>query len=77
MDSKPLHNRETYASKWTFSGSGSDNGLPTAITATQWLPGALPPRDETDHSPPSIAEDKNEWSYNYAPPIRHHDVLLG
>jgi len=27
-----------------------------------------------DHSPPSSAEFKNEWSYTSAPTIRHHGV---
>jgi hypothetical protein len=38
----------------------------------QWVPGALPlgvkrPGRETDHSPPSSAEVKNEWSYTSTP----------
>jgi len=29
-----------------------------------------------DHSPPSRAEIKNVWSYNFTPPIRLHGVVL-
>jgi hypothetical protein len=37
--------------------------------AIQWVPGALSlgikrPEREADHSPPSIAEVKNAWSYS-------------
>jgi hypothetical protein len=31
---------------------------------------------ETDHSPPSSAKVKNEWSYTSTPPIRLHGVVL-
>jgi hypothetical protein len=34
------------------------------------------PRSEADHSPPSSAEVKNEWSYTSIPPIRLHGVVL-
>ena len=37
------------------------------------FPGVLPGRD-ADHSPPSSAEVKNEWSYTTMPYIRHHGV---
>jgi len=48
----------------------------------QRVPGVLSPAvkrsgREADHSPPSSAEVKNAWSYNYTPPIRLHGVLLG
>jgi hypothetical protein len=44
-------------------------------------PGALSlgikwPEREADHSPPSRAQVKNEWSYNSAPPIRLHGAVL-
>jgi hypothetical protein len=47
----------------------------------QWVPGALSPEGrrpgrETDHSPPSSAEVKNEWSYTSTPRIRLHGVVL-
>jgi hypothetical protein len=39
----------------------------------QWVPEALSlglkwPGDEANHSPPSKAEVRNEWSYNSTPP---------
>jgi hypothetical protein len=39
----------------------------------QWVPGAVTPGvkwpgRKADHSPPSSADVKNEWSYNSAPP---------
>jgi hypothetical protein len=47
----------------------------------QWVPEALSlgvkrPGIEADHSPPSSAEVKNEWSYTSTPPIRLHGVVL-
>jgi hypothetical protein len=57
----------------------------TALGSTQppiqWVPGALSlgvkrPGSEADHSPPSSAEVKNEWSYTSTPPIRLHGVVL-
>jgi hypothetical protein len=47
----------------------------------QWIPGALSlavkrPGREADHSPPSSAEVKNEWSYTSTPRIRLHGVVL-
>jgi hypothetical protein len=38
----------------------------------QWVPGSLSPGikrpwREADHSPPSVAEIKNAWSYTYTP----------
>jgi len=46
----------------------------------QWVPGAIflavkRPEHEVDHSPPSNAELKNEWSYTISP-IRLHGVVL-
>jgi hypothetical protein len=34
------------------------------------------PGRETDHTPPTVAEVKNAWSYKFAPPIRLDGVLL-
>jgi hypothetical protein len=46
-----------------------------------WVPGALSlgvkrPGREADHSPPSSADVKDEWSYTSAPPILLHGVVL-
>jgi len=46
----------------------------------QWIPVAIflavkRPDHEVDHSPPSNAELKNEWSYTISP-IRLHGVVL-
>jgi hypothetical protein len=48
---------------------------------TQSVPGALflgvkRPVLVADHSPPSIAEAKNVWSYTSTPPIRLHGMVL-
>jgi hypothetical protein len=47
----------------------------------QRVPGALSmgvkqPGREADHSLPSSAEVKNEWSHTSTPPIRLHGVVL-
>jgi hypothetical protein len=47
----------------------------------QWVPGVLSlgvkrQGSEADHSHPSNAEVKNEWSYTSTPPIRLHGVVL-
>jgi hypothetical protein len=47
----------------------------------QGVPQALPsrvkrPLRESDHSPPSNAEVKNEWIYTSTPPVRLHGVVL-
>jgi hypothetical protein len=47
----------------------------------QWVPGILSlgvkrPGREADHSPPSSAEIKNEWSYTSTPPTCLHGVVL-
>jgi hypothetical protein len=31
---------------------------------------------EADHSPPSSAEVKDEWSYSSTPPMRLHGIVL-
>jgi hypothetical protein len=38
--------------------------------------GVKRPVRETDHSPPSSAEDKNVWRYTSTPPTRLHGVVL-
>jgi len=38
--------------------------------------GAKRPGRETDHSPTSVAEIKNAWSYTSTPPMRLHVVVL-
>jgi hypothetical protein len=48
---------------------------------TKWVLGDLShwikrPRREGDHSSPSSAELKNEWSYTSTPAIRHCVVLI-
>jgi len=47
----------------------------------QWVPGVLTPEvkwtvREVDHSPPSSADVKNEWSYTSTSPIRPHGLVL-
>jgi hypothetical protein len=37
-------------------------------------PGAKRPGREVNHSPPSSAEVKNEWSYSSSPSIRLHSM---
>jgi hypothetical protein len=51
----------------TFSTS---NGYRGALSL-----GVKRPEREVDHSPPSSAEVKNEWTYTSAPPILHGVVL--
>jgi hypothetical protein len=34
-----------------------------------YFPGEKRPEREVDHSPPSSAESKNEWSYNFTPSV--------
>jgi len=46
----------------------------------QWVPGSISldvkhQKREVDHSPPSSAEFKNEWSYTSTPPIHLHGVV--
>jgi hypothetical protein len=38
--------------------------------------GVKQPGREADHSPPSSAEIKNEWSYTSTPPLHLHGVVL-
>jgi hypothetical protein len=57
------------------------NGLGLTEPPIQWAPGALSlgvkrPGREADHSLPSSAEVKNEWSYTSISPIRLHGVVL-
>jgi len=49
--------------------------------AIQWVPGDTSPglkqpENEADHSPPSIAEVRNSWSYITVPPVSLHGVVL-
>jgi hypothetical protein len=39
-------------------------------------PGVKRPGREADHSHPSSAEAKSEWSYTSTPPVHLHDVVL-
>jgi hypothetical protein len=45
-------------------------------SGTQCVPGVKMPVREANLSPPSSAEDKNEWSYTSTPPIHVHGVVL-
>jgi hypothetical protein len=61
--------------------SASRPALESTQPPIQWVPGALSPRvkragRESDHSPPSIAEVKNAWSYTSTPRIPLHGVVL-
>jgi hypothetical protein len=56
-------------------GSGAHPASYPMGTGTLSL-GVKRPRREADHSPPSSAEVKNEWSYTSTPPIRLHGVVL-
>jgi len=40
-----------------------------------WVPGVKQPEREADHSPPSSAKVKNDWSYTSTPPRRLHGVV--
>jgi hypothetical protein len=42
----------------------------------QWAPGVKRPGGEADHSPPSSAEVKNEWSCISTPPIHLHGMVF-
>jgi hypothetical protein len=67
---------------WNFSlhhcvqnGSGAHPASYPMDTGGSF-PGVKRPGREADHSPPSSAEVKNEWSYTSTPPIRLHGVVL-
>jgi hypothetical protein len=56
-----------------FTTAMSRTALGPTQPPIQWVPGALPlgvkrPGREVDHSPPSSAEVKNEWSYTSITP---------
>jgi hypothetical protein len=56
------------------------NFMTTSQSPIQWVSAALSlwvkrPGREADHSPPSSAEVKNEWSYA-STPIRLHGLVL-
>jgi hypothetical protein len=48
--------------------------LPTPWVSGAVSPGVKRPRREVNNSPPSNAEDRNEWSYTSDPPICLHGV---
>ena len=60
-----LHSVET--------GSGDHLTLHSISTGVL-APGVKQSRREIDHSPPSCAEVKNEWCYNFPAPLCFHDV---
>jgi hypothetical protein len=47
---------------------GVQTGSETIQAPVQWVLEVEQPRRETDHSPPSSAENKNAWSYSSTPP---------
>jgi len=53
--------------------TASRPALGITLPLIQWVPGALSPgiklpMREANHSPPSSAKAKNEWSYTFTPP---------
>jgi hypothetical protein len=55
---------------WRYNTTASRTALGSTQPPIQWVPGALSlgvkrPGREADHSPPSSAEVKNTWNYNY------------
>jgi hypothetical protein len=61
--------------------TASRPALVTTQRRIQLVPGVLSPEvkrlgHEAEHSPPSITDVKNEWSYTSTPPIRLHGVVL-
>ena len=48
--------------------------LGPAQPPTQWVPGALSPGHEADHSHPSTAKVVNEWRYTCTPRVFLHGV---
>jgi hypothetical protein len=70
-----------YKVEWKSVSRGTGGKKVEYHWPIQWVPGALSlvvkwPGREADHSPPSGAEVKNEWSYISAPPVRLHGVVL-
>jgi hypothetical protein len=47
---------------------GSRSALGSTQPPIQWVPGALSPGREADHSPPTSAEVKKTWVYTSTPP---------
>jgi hypothetical protein len=39
----------------------------STLPPIQWVPGALSPGHEVDHSPPTSAEVKRMWIFTYTP----------
>ena len=48
--------------------------LPSPWVSGTVSPGVKRPRCKVNHSPPSSAEDRNEWSCTCAPPLCLHGV---
>jgi hypothetical protein len=64
-----------------FLFTASRTALGPTQPPIQWVPGAPSlgvkrQRREADHSPPSSAQVRNEWSYTSTPAIRLHVVVL-
>jgi hypothetical protein len=62
-------------------GINNNNNNNNNNNIIQWVPGVLfpglkQPACEADHSPPSSAGVKNEWSYISTPPVGLHGVVL-
>jgi hypothetical protein len=55
-----------------LKGSGAHPASYSMVTAVLTVAKLL--GHEVNHSPPSTAEVKNEWSYTSTPPICLHDV---
>jgi hypothetical protein len=49
---------------------------PSQLVAERPSPGVKRPGREVDHSPPSSAEIKNEWSYTSFPSLRRHGMVF-
>jgi hypothetical protein len=50
--------------------------LPNQSVPEDFTTGVKQPGQEAHHSPPSIVEVKNGWSYIPTPPTRIHGVVL-
>lgn len=70
--SKPGRDKILLFSKTSISALGPAQPLFREDKGS--VPGRKRPKRDLDHSHPSRAEDKNEWSERSTPPIRLHDV---
>jgi len=66
---------------WAVVGLLPATASRLALGPIQWLQGFFPlgvkrPGREADHSPPSVAEIKNAWSYIFILPVSFHGVVL-